>query len=113
MLSELFDSKDCYKVEKFEEMLIRYNGYGKSLFSELKSDYPDIFEHLVFYQRIDIEEDCYAIYEKENVSFAIQLEPLCERIVLWNNTSIIEIGNWVTNENEEAIKYIRQNLMDI
>ncbi|BDD12661.1 hypothetical protein FUAX_50930 (plasmid) [Fulvitalea axinellae] len=93
MKSDLLIEKNDFIEERFAEMNTRYKGFGKDLYLKIKDELPEVFEGLKFYQRIKHQiEDSYAIFNDKTTPFAIQLDPLCEVIVLWNHTLQIEIG---------------------
>ncbi|MDP8033588.1 hypothetical protein QJU43_04635 [Pasteurella atlantica] len=99
--------------ETFDEFEKRYVGFGKELYLNIKEKFPDIFNHLVFYKSINYQlEDSYAEYKNDKFSFSIQLDPLCEVIVLSNSTKQIEIGYWSKNELVEAINFIQSELLN-
>ncbi|MBD0260090.1 MAG: hypothetical protein ICV83_30595, partial [Cytophagales bacterium] len=80
----------------------RYTGFGSMLFSILQDKMPQVFDNLKFYQPVKYQsENVLATYEDALCAFGIQLDPLCEVIVLWNDETRIEIGTWSNGEYEE------------
>lgn len=105
-------SSGSYVPEDFDSFIKRYSGFGKNLYEKLENEYPAIFAYLSFYRRVDYQtEDSYAIFDDSNKAFAIQLDPLCEVIVLWGNHVRIEIGTWSLDEYAESITFIREELL--
>lgn len=98
--------------ESYAEATRRYSGFGSELFAGLRDKLPAVFENLKFYQPIRYQsEDILATYEDPVCSFGIQLDPLCEVIVLWNHETRIEIGTWSTNAYDEAITFMKTHLL--
>jgi hypothetical protein len=112
MEQKLLIPADDFTIEIFEYAIKRYSGFGKDLYKLIKQEIPIVFEKLVFYKRISIQqEDSYAIYTDKEKSFAIQLDPLCEVIVLWNENIHTEIGTWSEDVYEEAIGFIESEFL--
>lgn len=115
---------DCqeYEEETFSEFLIRYKGFGKEIYLELKNQLPEIYQHLKFYKATKSSnkcvgnypqtEDSYAVYSNGKNSFQIQLDPLCEVIIVWNYEISFETGYWSENEYLETINFIKENFTD-
>jgi hypothetical protein len=96
-----------FQIESFDEMTNRFVGFGENLFRKLLFVYPAIVEQIKFYKRVDFQlEDSYAIITNMTTSIAIQLDPLCEVIILWNNEVQIEKGRWTENLLDETIESI-------
>lgn len=68
--------------ETYEDFKKRYLGFGKEIYTKIKNNIHD--SEFQFYQAIDFQ--LYAIFKNDQFSFEIQLDPLCEVIVLWNKT---------------------------
>jgi hypothetical protein len=101
-----------YIPESHEEAGRRYSGFGKDLYRQIEQRFPDVFRNLQYYQRMTIQaEDSYAIYNNHQNSFCIQLDPECEKIILWNEEKQIEIGHWSDNEYEDALHFIQSELL--
>jgi len=99
-------------AETYEEYENRYMGFGKEFYSNIKNQLPHIYEKLSFYKRKNFQTvDSYAEFIDPNYYFAIQLDPLCEVIVLWNEKKQIEIGTWSSNKYQLAINYIKSELI--
>ena len=101
-----------YEVENYIEFEKRYLGFGKEIYLKIKEEIPEVFRQLTFYKRLTLQtKDSYAQYSGDNYSFAIQLDPLGEVIVLWNDKKHIEIGTWSENEYNDAIHFITSELI--
>lgn len=110
MKSEMLPSGD-YAQEYYDAVMARYSGFGKNLYQKLRDMYPDVFFNLTFYRRIDYQvEDSYAVFVDGDSFFVIQLDPLCEVIVLWSKLDRIEIGSWSHDEYSEAMAFITDQL---
>ncbi len=98
--------------ESLEKAGRRYAGFGKDLYRQISRRLPDVFRNLKYYQRINSQtEDSYAIYNDDQISFCIQLDPVCEKIVLWNEEKQIEIGYGSDDEYEDALNFIQSELL--
>lgn len=97
--------------ETFESSGIRYTGFGFKIFEDIKESLPFVFENLKFYQPIEYQqEDLIAIYKNSEIEFGIQLDPLIEVIVLWNDKQHIEIGFFSENFSIESLDIIKSFL---
>ena len=106
-MNELLDSFEDLIEETYLDVISRYPGFGHELYSLLKDYHPEVFKRLTFYKRLELQtEDSYAVYDDGPRSFAIQLDPLCEVIVLWNHEFQTEIGTWCEDPVEEALHLI-------
>ena len=113
MSRELIEERQDFLKENSNEVVKRFSGFGKDLYAQIEAQLPDIFSKLTYYRRISCQtDDSYALYEHPTQSFAIQLEPKGEVIVLWNATKFIEIGFWSQNPCEDAISYIKKELLN-
>ena len=107
----LLQPREDFVFETFDDFEKRYDGFGKEIYLKIKEKLPEIFNNLVLYKRINQLEDSYAECTNDKFSFGIQLDPLCEVIVLFNDTKQIEIGYWSENEYVEAINFIQSELV--
>lgn len=98
--------------ENYTSITQRYSGFGSQLFTHLNAHFPNILLHFRFFRSLNFQEkDVFAIYQSQSVSFAIQLDPDIEVIVLWDKTNSIEIGAWSEDEYKEAIDFIEANFI--
>jgi len=110
-MEQILGQRDFVR-EEFEEVSTRYQGFGKDIYTKLRSMLPSVFDRLTYYRATTYQtEDSYAVYSDGTTEFAIQLDPLCEVIVLWNRATQIEIGTWSTDEYSEAVEFIKRNLL--
>lgn len=108
----LLDPIEAFTEESFNSFNQRYSGFGKDIYQIIQLELPEIFNHLKFFKRIFFQpEDSYALYCNADISFVIQLDPLCEVIVLWNVKTRTEIGSWSPNEYDEALDFIKSDLL--
>ncbi len=109
MGKNLFHTPELFVQETYNEFEHRYEGFGKETYLKIKEQIPNIYYKLLFYKRIDLQtEDSYAIYSDGEKSFAIQLDPLCEVIIIWNRQRHLETGSWSNTEYDDAIGFINQ-----
>jgi len=112
MKTKLLNPSENYSEETYSEFENRYVGFGKEIYLKIKEKTPDVFHKLTFYKQIDSQtEDSYAEYSDINQLFAIQLDPTCEVIVLWNEQKQVEIGIWSNNEYGDAIDFIKSEFL--
>lgn len=112
MEMDLLEPLKDFRIETYEEFQNRYKGFGKEIYKKIKDKTPNIFNKFEFYKRINFQiDDSYAICKNDEFSFGIQLESEGEIIVLWNGIKQIEIGFWADNEYEEAINFIKSELL--
>jgi hypothetical protein len=111
MLEGILNPSEDYEQEDFSNMAARYSGFGSQLYEKLKDALPITFDKLTFYRNIRHQnEHSYAVYRDGAKSFAIQLDPICEVIVLWNLQYHIEIGAWSKDGFLDAIQFIKTTL---
>jgi len=93
--------------------MARYTGFGKHLFTQMAERIPGAFDNLKFFRTTDFQsEDVYAIYTALNEVFAIQLDPDCTVICLWDKEDYhVEIGDWSPNAYEEAINFMHEHFL--
>ena len=108
----LLQPQEDFVIETFNEFEKRYLGFGKEIYSNIKKELPEIFNNLVYYRRVSFQlEDSYAEFKNEQFPFCIQLDPVCEVIVLRNDTKHTEIGCWSENKYVDAINFIKSELL--
>jgi len=121
METEILGDHQEYVEEKFDEVLMRYNRFGKDIYNLIKKELPQVFKYLKYYKATKSTEkyvfgaqleDSYAIYNDGNILFSIQLEPNCEVICLNNWKTQIEIGDWDNNDYyKQSIEFIRTEFL--
>lgn len=112
MIGNILTSKHGFQEETLDKVQERYSGFGGNLYQLMEEKIPEVFFKLAFYQETKYqEEDSYAVYDDRvnpEKTFAIQLDPLCEVIVLWNQKIHTEIGTWSEDPELESIKFIQE-----
>lgn len=112
MIGNILTSKEGFQQETLDQVQERYSGFGGNLYQLMEEQIPEIFLKLSFYQQTTYQsEDSYAVYKDSDnpeKSFAIQLDPLCEVIVIWNQNIHTEIGAWSEDPELESIKFIQE-----
>ena len=85
----------------------RYSGIGMNLYSYIQSCKPQIFQRLSFYKKkIEHIPDSFAYYDGESTSFAIQMDPDCDVIIIWNSFERKEFGSWDNDINAKVVAWI-------
>ncbi len=98
-----------YKSESIQEVLNRYSGFGADIFSKISEFYPELYSNLKYYRAIAVQtNDVFAVCENIANEFAIQLDPDIEIICIWDEKNSIEIGDWATDEYQEAMSFIEE-----
>lgn len=112
MIGNILTSKEGFQQETLDQVQERYSGFGGNLYQLMEEQIPEIFLKLSFYQQTTYQnEDSYALYKDSDnpeKSFVIQLDPLCEVIVIWNHNIHTEIGAWSEDPELESIKFIQE-----
>jgi hypothetical protein len=112
MSCNLLIPKEDFQEETLAKVLERYSGFGKNFYRLLEEKLPQVFSKLTFYQETSYQmRDSYAVYDDVDKSFAIQLDPDIEVIVIWNQYIQTEIGSWVDKPEEEAIIFIQDEFL--
>ena len=71
-----------------------------------------VLPRCVFFRANDCQtEDSYAVCEIAH-PFAVQLDPDCEVICLWDSQTHVEIGTWSPDAYTEAFDFIRRHFLD-
>lgn len=105
---ELLPENGKFVIESYYEMNQRYLGFGKDLFQEIYKARKLKQNSIKFFKRIDSQIiDSYAIVTNINSTVAIQLDPECEKIIIWNSIEHYEKGDWITNHIDDSIKTIQ------
>lgn len=91
---------------------VRPSGFGKEIYQKIKDSLPFVFDNLSYYKDVTFQtKDSYAVFREDKTAFGIQLDPICEVIVLWNDHTQVEIGTWSKDEYAEAIEFILNHLL--
>ncbi|MBC6990067.1 hypothetical protein [Hymenobacter sp. BT491] len=96
----------------YGQAMQQYSGFGKDIFKHLEQTIPGVISAFRFFRSTTSQtEDLYAVYEKGELSFAVQLDPDCEVICLWNLKGLHhEIGTWALDPYAEALQFIEESL---
>lgn len=111
MRTNLVGAEGRFMEETYAEFLARYTGFGSDFYSRLKQQVPEVFEQLVFYKVQSVPEDSFALYDKAEKSFAIQVESVYECICIWNPSEQFEFGYWCEDAVGEAITYLKEHFI--
>lgn len=117
--SELFHSNGEFVKEKYEDLIMRYSGFGIELLIMLKNNYNDIFSKLDFYKDQksyhqdldDLLPDSFSLYRNGVTEFAIQLDPEIEVICIWNKNKHIEINSYWKNPVQKSMEIILEEFI--
>jgi hypothetical protein len=108
MTEPLLPTHFVFQPETYEAMRSRYDGFGLDVFEAMKSSMPSVFEALRFYRESSHQpSDVYAVCHWNQTSFAIQLDPDCEVICLWDRSIQTEIGTWESDPASAALDFIQ------
>jgi hypothetical protein len=98
--------------ESYKEFLLRYSGFGDDFYQLLKEQLPDVFKQLRFFKSTNHQpEDSFALYHNVDGLFCIQLDPLIEVVILWNNEKHVEFSSWCNDKHLGALEYIKEDLL--
>jgi hypothetical protein len=100
-----------FEEETFAEVSTRYAGFGRGVFAALEATSPAAFAALRFYRATIYQQgDVYAVCRWGDGEVAIQLDPDCEVICVWDHNTHTEIGAWALNPEAEAVAFIGERL---
>ncbi len=99
------------KAESYMEAKLRYSGFGCEIFEFFKSELSLNLNDFQFYQPINQPEDVIAYYKLGNIEFAVQLDPLCEVICIWNNSISVEINFFVKDYYTKVVEIIKTKIL--
>ncbi|WP_428666456.1 hypothetical protein [Runella sp.] len=98
--------------ESYNDFLLRYSGFGEDFYQLLKEQLPDVFKQLRFFKSTNHQpEDSFALYQNVDGLFCIQLDPLCEVVILWNNEKHVEFNSRCNDQHLGALMVIKENLL--
>jgi hypothetical protein len=108
-----------FENENYEDFTLRYDGFGKEIYSIIKSDLPNIFKHLRFYRlvhpqhneghsKFDPDDDSFALFDNGKKTFVILLD-YYGVICIWNKSDINwETGLWSVDPIQDIINITKQ-----
>ena len=109
LLASSPDSGWTFLPETPDAFRARYTGFACGFYDYLALYMPERFQHLrLFRSETRQTEDSYAVCEAAH-PFAIQLDPLCAVICLWDDDTHTEIGTWWPDPFAKAAEFIRQH----
>lgn len=111
MRTNLVGAEGRFMEETYAELLARYTGFGSDFYARLKQQVPEVFEHLLFYYIQGTPEDSFALYEKGEITFAIQVDQVSDCICLWNPSEQLEFGHWCEDAVGDAIAYLKEHFI--
>lgn len=92
--------------EEYAEFEARYEGFGYLFFATLNEAHPHIFDAMRFYRNTRWQtQDAFAVCVTPD-PFAVQLDPDCEVICLWNTHEWVEIGAWSATYERDAMEWV-------
>jgi len=108
-MHELLNDSWTYTPETHDEFALRYSGFGRELYHQMATILPDCHAALRYFRADCYQtEDSYAVCQIAH-PFAIQLDPDCQVICLWDEQINIEIGIWSMEPYEESFEFIRRH----
>ena len=111
-MHELLNKGWSYTPETLDECARRYSRFGSELYQQMADTLPECFAALRCFRADDYQtEDSFAVCEMAH-PFAIQLDPDCEVICLWDSQTHVEIGTWSSNPYAEAFDFIRRHFLN-
>ncbi|MFP9099396.1 hypothetical protein ACLI09_10100 [Flavobacterium sp. RHBU_24] len=120
IIKELLCGGRIYEEESLQGFELRYDGFGKELYSIIKAQLPEVFTHLKFYKAVALtgthvgslqDEDSFAIYSDDKIYFAITLD-YYGVICVWNHLVVnYETGHWSETPYEDVLTFL-QDIFD-
>jgi hypothetical protein len=103
-------SSEDWLEESFDSVLLRSTEMGQTLFEQLWKHFPQLKEEIVFLQWSMQPDDVYAVRDVMDGGFVVQIDPLIELVIVWNEESVREFGAWTPNDNPvaDALKYLSE-----
>ena len=93
----LLSSHSPLEAETIDEFSQRYEGYGKGLYAYLERNDRALYDQLqLFRAKAGNHQpaDSYAILTVADTEIAIQLDPECAMIIVWDEDVQVEFGEW-------------------
>ncbi len=108
-MHSLLNDNWTYTPETREDVSRRYSGFGCELYDRMAALLPECYAALRFY-RADCHqtEDSYAVCVISH-PFAVQLDPDCRVICLWDEEIHVEIGTWSDTPYHESFEFIKRH----
>ena len=100
-----------YEQENYQEFNARYKGFGKDIYSKMNRELPFVLDNIKLYKKVDYQlPDSFSVFDNGKSTFAIQLDPECEVIIIWNKKTQIEFGNWTIDLYNSVFNGIRNTI---
>jgi hypothetical protein len=110
-MHELLNKSWSYTTDFLDDGARHYSGFGSELYHRMADTLPECFAALRYFRAEDYRTaDSYAVCEIAH-PFAIQLDPDCEVICLWDSQTHVEIGTWSPDPYAEAFDFIRRHFL--
>jgi hypothetical protein len=110
-VSSLLPEGFGFEEETFAQVSTRYAGFGRGVFTALEAASPAAFAALRFYRATIYQQgDVYAVCRWGDGEVAIQLDPDCEVICVWDRGAHVEIGAWAKDPEAAAVAFIGERL---
>ena len=108
-MHELLNDSWTYSPETHHDFALRYSGFGRELYKRMATALPDCHAALRYF-RADCwqTDDSFAVCSIAH-PFAVQLDPDCEVICLWDERIHVEIGTWSAEPYKESSEFIRRH----
>ncbi|TDO83950.1 hypothetical protein EV143_101393 [Flavobacterium chryseum] len=74
METEILGDHQEYLEEKFEEVLVRYNRFGKDIYNVIKRELPNVFKYLKYYKATKSTENMFLVLKLKIVMQFIMTE---------------------------------------
>ena len=98
--------------ETYSVGLARYGEkFAHDFFPRLEVAMPNLFSKLMFHQSQEQPDDFYALYDAQNDSFVVQLDPELEHIIIWDGTGHVELCAAYADPPAMAIEYIQEEIL--
>jgi hypothetical protein len=105
MLSSLLNPKVQYVAEDEAVAMKRYTRFAADFYGRLYAVHPALRGMFRFF-RDPSTDDIWSVCETSDCSFGVQLDPDIEVICLWDGSWHDEIGTWILDPVDYAIKKI-------
>lgn len=123
--SGLFDDEcQILQKESYGDFIIRYSGFGKDFYLNVKNKFPEIFDNLKFYKAIKSTGKCsgntfpnyldsYAHFVYKKIELRIYLDPESEVIGIHNFELSFETGYWSEQPIMELNSFIEEKVISL
>jgi len=103
-----------YKSESLQDVMVRYKGFGKDLYTCMDAELPSVMNSIRFFKKTETQPlDSYAVFDNGRSKFALQLDPECEHIIIWNEDKHLEFGFWTTDLYNSVLASIKTEFVNL